>query len=85
MDLNGIVNLVGSLGFPIVCCIALFHQQNKFMKEMADRIEATMEKTSERTEVATNKMSENLEKNTLAINTLVTTVTVMARKDDHSG
>lgn len=85
MDANIIMNLVGSLGFPIVCCGALFIQQNKFMKEFSDRIEATMKETSARTEAATDKMSENLEKNTLAINTLVTTVTVMSRKDDISG
>lgn len=85
MDANTIMNLVGSLGFPIVCCGALFFQQNKFMKEMSDRIESTMKETSARTEAATDKMSENLEKNTLAINTLVTTVTVIARKDDING
>lgn len=85
MDPNAIVSLVGSLGFPIVCCGALFFQQNKFMREMSDKIESAVEKSAARTEAATNKMSENLEKNTLAINTLVTTVTVIARKDDQSG
>lgn len=85
MDANTIITLVGSLGFPIVCCGALFFQQNKFMREMSDKIEAAVKESSVRTEEATDKMSENLEKNTLAINTLVTTVTVMARKDDSGG
>lgn len=85
MDINAFVNLVGSLGFPIVCCGALFYQQNKSMKELADRIESTMKEISSRTESAADKMSENLEKNTLAINTLVTTVTVMSKRGDNNG
>lgn len=85
MDYNAIITLVGSLGFPIVCCGALFFQQNKFMKEMADRIETTMKENAKQTELSTNKMAENLEKNTLAINTLVTTVNVLSRKDDDNG
>lgn len=85
MDINAVVSLVGSLGFPIVCCGALYIQQNRFMRDLADRIESTMKETSARNEVATDKMSENLEKNTLAINTLVTTVSVIARKDEDNG
>lgn len=85
MDINAVISLVGSLGFPIVCCGALFIQQNKFMKELSDRIEATMKESSTRTESAVEKMSENLEKNTIAINTLVTTVSVLSRKDVENG
>lgn len=85
MDVNAIISLVGSLGFPIVCCGALFIQQNKFMKELSDRIEATMKESAARTEFAIEKMSENLEKNTIAINTLVTTVAVLSRKDVENG
>ena len=29
MDYTELVNLIGSLGFPIVCCIVLFRQNNK--------------------------------------------------------
>lgn len=82
MDINAIMNLVGSLGFPIVCCGALFFQQNKFMREMSDKIESAVKESADRAEAASDKMSENLERNTLAINTLVTTVTVMSRKED---
>lgn len=85
MDYNAIITLVGSLGFPIVCCGALFIQHNKFMKEMAERIETTMKESIKWMEESSSKMAENLEKNTLAINTLVTTVTVLSRKDDDNG
>lgn len=70
MDANVIMQLVGSLGFPIVCCGALFVQQNKTMKDFNDKMEACVD-----------KMAENIAQNTIAINTLVTTVTVLVKKD----
>lgn len=36
MDANTITQLVGSLGFPIVCCCALFWMINTTMKENTD-------------------------------------------------
>ena len=70
MDPNAIMQLVGSLGFPIVCCGALFIQQNKTMKEFSDKMENSVK-----------DLSTNIEKNTLAVNTLVTTVSVISKKD----
>lgn len=44
MDATSIVNLIGSLGFPIVCCIALFSymtkQREEHKQEMAQMTEA---------------------------------------------
>ena len=31
MEYTEIMNLIGSQGFPIVCCIVLFRQNNKFL------------------------------------------------------
>lgn len=36
--INTIMTLVGSLGFPIACCIALFYFINKTMKEVKDAL-----------------------------------------------
>ena len=32
MDISTIVSLIGSLGFPIVCCIIMFYQNNTINK-----------------------------------------------------
>lgn len=36
MDLTTIQSLIGSLGFPIVCTIALFYQNNKLQQTLAE-------------------------------------------------
>lgn len=36
MDFENIVSLIGSLGFPIVCCIVLF-KQNGELRNMIDK------------------------------------------------
>lgn len=38
MDYNAIVTLVGSLGFSIVACIALFWMMNTTMKEFKETV-----------------------------------------------
>ena len=38
--INTIVTLIGSLGFPIACCIALFYLINKTMKELKASMDA---------------------------------------------
>ena len=38
MDYNAILTLVGSLGFPIVACIALFWMMNTTMKEFKETV-----------------------------------------------
>lgn len=55
MDLNVVTQLIGSLGFPIVACIALFYQNSK----QEDRHREEME-----------KLSDAVNNNTLAITQL---------------
>lgn len=55
MDANTIIQLVGSLGFPIVMCGALFWR---------------MVKSDEQHKVEMNKLSEAVNNNTLAITKL---------------
>lgn len=52
MDVNSLIQLVGSLGFPIVACGALFWR---------------MVKSDEQHKEETNKMSEALNNNTSAL------------------
>lgn len=55
MDVNQITTLVGSLGFPIVACIALFLENRAQRKTHAEE---------------TAKLSAVIEQNTLAITVL---------------
>ena len=55
MDANTIIQLVGSLGFPIVMCGALFWHQVKY---------------DEKQKAEMDKLSEALNNNTLAITKL---------------
>ena len=55
MDVNTITQLIGSLGFPIVCCGALFWR---------------MIKSDEKHQQEMDKMSDVLNNNTLALTRL---------------
>lgn len=68
MSPDSIISLVGSLGFPIVCCGALFFQQNKTMKEFSDKIEQSIK-----------ELANNLDSNTIAVKELTTTVSVITK------
>lgn len=72
MNPDAIINLVGALGFPIVCCGALFYQQNKTMKEFTDKMAQE-----------TAKLVDATAANTIATNTLVTTVRLLVKEDEN--
>lgn len=55
MDVNAITQLIGSLGFPIVCCGALFWR---------------MIKSDEKHQQEMDKMADALNNNTLALTRL---------------
>lgn len=56
MDTNVIVQLISSLGFPIVCCIAMFWQNNKLNESHKEE---------------TTKLNETINNNTIALNHLI--------------
>lgn len=56
MDTNAIIQLVSSLGFPVVCCIAMFWQNNKLNE-------------SHKAEVS--KLNEAINNNTIALNHII--------------
>lgn len=68
MDPNAIASLVGSLGFPIVCCGALFWYQNKTMNEFSEKIEKVVK-----------ELSQSISSNTDATTKLVTTVELLTK------
>lgn len=66
MDVNTLITLVSTLGFPIVCCGALFWYVNKTQKELTEK----MEKSIEALNTSINDMNTTLA-------TLITTVSVL--------
>ena len=38
MDVNDIVTLIGSLGFPIVACVGMFYLYNRTLKNFASTL-----------------------------------------------
>lgn len=60
MDMNTLTTLIGSLGFPIVACIALFWKMNKqdeLHKEEMDNLNATVQNNT----IAIQKLTDRLE------------------------
>lgn len=56
MDIPTLTTLIGSLGFPIVCCGALFWYMTKNMEQHKEEM---------------NKMSEAIDNNTSVMNQLI--------------
>ena len=38
MDVNDIVTLIGSLGFPIVACVGMFYLYNRTLKDFTSTL-----------------------------------------------
>lgn len=68
MDPQSITSLVGTLGFPIVCCGALFWYITKTMKEFSAEIRSSID-----------TLSKSINDNTAATIKLETTVEVMRK------
>lgn len=51
MDINQIETLIGSLGFPIACVIAMFHMWNEERKEHKAEAEKWTEAVNNNTQV----------------------------------
>ena len=67
MDLNIIMTLVGSLGFPIVACIGL----GWYVKYMTDTNRSDMTELRKEHKEEMTKMTEALNNNTLVIQNLI--------------
>lgn len=74
MDLNSIVQLITTLGFPIVCVIAMawfiYKFYNDGQKQNAENMEKVQERCKEREEKLYVEIKENREVNAKAIETI---------------
>lgn len=61
MDVNAITQLIGSLGFPIVCCGALFWRMIKSDEKHQQEIDKMSDALNNNT-IALTKLTERLEK-----------------------
>ena len=66
MDINGIIQLVGSLGFPIVACIGL----GWYVKYQTDLNHKEVNEMRKEHQDEINKVTEALQNNTLALQKL---------------
>lgn len=74
MDVNAITTMVSTLGFPIVCCGALFWYVNKTQKEYTEK----MEKSIDSLNISINEMNT-------ALASLITTVSVLHKIGGDTG
>lgn len=71
MDVNAIITMIGSLGFPIVACIGMAY----FFAKANDNYRLDMKEASERHKNEIDKMSEAINNNTKAIELLIQKLT----------
>lgn len=68
MDANSIVSAIGSVGFPIVACCALFYLYDKTISKLTstldkvsitlDKMDATLERVMDKLETLEKKVNE---------------------------
>lgn len=61
MDISTVTSLIGSLGFPIACCIALFYQLHKSDENHKEEMQKVTEALNQNT-MAITQLTEKLEK-----------------------
>lgn len=57
MDVETISTLIGSLGFPIVCCIVMFIQNSK-LQETLTKLSVTLQSMTEKIEQLSNDVDQ---------------------------
>lgn len=61
MDVSMVTSLIGSLGFPIACCIALFYQLHKSDENHKEEMQKVTEALNQNT-IAITQLTEKLER-----------------------
>lgn len=72
MDLNNIAQIIGTLGFPIVACGALFYQNWKFTEQHKEEVRELRDAQ----ETTNARLVEAIQNNTLALSVLSTKIEV---------
>lgn len=67
MDVNAIITMIGSLGFPIVACIGIAF----FFRQANENYRQDMKEASSRHKEEIDKMSEAINNNTKALELLI--------------
>ena len=67
MDVNSLITLIGSLGFPIVACVGIAY----FFAKTNDNYRNDMKEASARHSAEIDKLSEAVNNNTKAIELLI--------------
>ena len=79
-DISSIMQIIGTLGFPIVACIYLFYSMQKEREQNAAQREADRAEHKREME----QMTAALNNNTLVIQKLVDTLTLSSDTGKHS-
>ena len=80
MDISTIVSLIGSLGFPIVCCIIMFKQMEKDRERNGELREA--DRIAHAAEM--DKVTTALNNNTLVMQKLIDALSSTNTDGKHS-
>lgn len=67
MDLNVLISMIGSLGFPIVACVFIA----MFFNKTQDNYRADIKEMQATHKAETDKMTEALNNNTMALQRLI--------------
>lgn len=59
MDINEIMNAITTVGFPIVCCVAMFYKMNKDNERHSNEMNSVREALTNNT-VALTELKEKL-------------------------
>lgn len=68
MDVNTLVQVISTVGFPIACCIYLVYNQNKAEERHRDEVD---------------KLRSSLDNNTKVMNRICTILKIETEGDDH--
>ena len=68
MDINTLVQIISTVGFPIACCIYLVYNQNKAEERHRDEVD---------------KLRSSLDNNTKVMNRICTILKIETEGDDH--
>ena len=77
MDANTITTLIGSVGFPIVACIAM----GWYVKYQTDQNNKEVENMRKEHKEEVQKMTEAINNNTIAMQTLVDKIELQCGRD----
>lgn len=80
MDIQTVVSLIGSLGFPIVMCLIMF----KYIEQVQADNKETIEKMTQSHKEETDSLKDAFNNNTQVLTELKTMIATLLGKDDNN-